>query len=181
MYVGLCVCMREGTQHHGVPPPPRKRSLLTDQCMSLYIGVSPMIGGDGLFSFNSKLAVLVREPDLQIKKVRHAHLILVNLPLHISPACQLLCDSNHHRHKPLLWPPWISPTLAYSSCSFSFRTDIYVSQISHFQQWNSVIFPKIVDVVLVRERHLIWSSTFKNAKYSHWLSARGWTRQQQGF
>lgn len=71
-------------------------------CMSLYIGLSPVIGGDGLLSFNSKLAVLVSEPDAQIKKVRHAHLILVNLPLHISPARQLLCDSNHHRHMPLL-------------------------------------------------------------------------------
>lgn len=64
-----------------------------------------MIGDDGLFSFNLKLAVLVSEPDVQIKKVRHAHLILVNLPLHISPACQLLCDSNHHRHMPLLCAP----------------------------------------------------------------------------
>ena len=71
-------------------------------CTSLYSGLSPVIGGDGLLSFNSKLAVLVSEPDVQIKKVRHAHLILVNLPLHISPACQLLCDSNHHRHMPLL-------------------------------------------------------------------------------
>lgn len=42
-----------------------------------------MIGGDGLFSFNYKLAVLVSEADGQIKKVRHAHLILANLPLHI--------------------------------------------------------------------------------------------------
>lgn len=44
---------------------------------------SLMIGGDGLFSLNYKLAVLVSEADGQIKKVRHAHLILVNLPLHI--------------------------------------------------------------------------------------------------
>lgn len=82
-----------------------KGSVLTDQCTSLHIGVSPMIGGDGLLSFNFKLAVLVGEPDAQIKKVRHAHLILVNLPVHISPACQLLCDSNHHRHMPLLCAP----------------------------------------------------------------------------
>lgn len=61
-----------------------------------------MIEGDCLFSFNYKLAVLVSEADMQIKKVRHAHLILVNLPPHISPACQLLCDSSHHRHMPLL-------------------------------------------------------------------------------
>lgn len=44
---------------------------------------SPMIGADGPFSFNYKLAVLVSEADGQIKKVRHAHLIPVNLPLHI--------------------------------------------------------------------------------------------------
>lgn len=105
------VCMHEGTQQRRAPS---KGSLLTDQCMSLYIGVSPMIGGDGLFSFNSKLAVLVSEPDVQIKKVRHAHLILVNLPLHISPACQLLCDSNHHRHMPLLRAPLWAPLLPYA-------------------------------------------------------------------
>lgn len=34
-------------------------------------------------SFNYKLAVLVSEADGQIRKVRRAHLILVNLPLHI--------------------------------------------------------------------------------------------------
>lgn len=60
--------------------------------------------------FNHKLAVLVGQADAQIKKVRHARLILVNPPPasppahplspHISPACQLLCDSNHHRHMP---------------------------------------------------------------------------------
>lgn len=100
----VCICMK-GRGNTGAPARPSKDSLLTDQCMSLYIGVSPMIGGDGLFSFNSKLAVLVSEPDVQIKKVRHAHLILVNLPLHISPACQLLCDSNHHTHMPLLRAP----------------------------------------------------------------------------
>lgn len=67
--------------------------------------------GDGLLSFNYKLAVLVSEADVQIKKVRHARLILVNLPLHISPACQLLCDSNHHRHMPLLCVPPPLPNL----------------------------------------------------------------------
>lgn len=104
--------MHEGMQHHKEPAQSSKGSLLTDQFISLCIGVSPMIGGDGLFSFNSKLAVLVSEPDVQIKKVRHAHLILVNLPLHISPACQLLCDSNHHRHMALLCahpPPLLLP------------------------------------------------------------------------
>lgn len=45
-----------------------KGPLLTDRFISLRIGVSPMIGADGLFSFNSKLAVLVSEPDVQIKK-----------------------------------------------------------------------------------------------------------------
>lgn len=45
-----------------------------------YPELSPMIGGDGLFSFNYKLAVLVSEADGQITKVRHARLILVNLP-----------------------------------------------------------------------------------------------------
>lgn len=101
----ICACMRG--QYSRGPSDARQKALclLTDQCASLYISLSPMIEGDGLFSFNSKLAVLVSEPDLQIKKVRHAHLILVNLPLHISPACQLLCDSNHHRHMPLLCAP----------------------------------------------------------------------------
>ncbi len=96
-----CACMKG----RGSTGRLHKQRLPTDKCMSLYIGLSPVIGGDGLFSFNSKLAVLVSEPDVQIKKVRHAHLILVNLPLHISPACQLLCDSNHHRHMPLLCAP----------------------------------------------------------------------------
>lgn len=141
------VCMHEGAQQqHGAPAQPSKGCLLTDQCMSLYIGLSPMIGGDGLFSFNSKLAVLVSEPDVQIKKVRHAHLILVNLPLHISPACQLLCDSNHHRHMPLLCAPlWVPSTLhplTHCSCSFPSRTDIYVSLSGHRHKWNSIIFPK---------------------------------------
>lgn len=141
--------MHEGTVQHRGPSDARQKALclLTDQCASLYIGLSPMIGGDGLFSFNLKLAVLVSEPDVQIKKVRHAHLILVNLPLHISPACQLLCDSNHHRHMPLLCAPlWVSPThppaLAVHSCSFPSSTDIYVSLSSHYQKWNSVNFPK---------------------------------------
>lgn len=97
-------CMT-GRSNTGAPARPSEGSLLTDQCMSLDIGLSPMIEGDGLLSFNSKLAVLVSEPDVQIKKVRHAHLILVNLSPHISPACQLLCDSNHHRHMPLLCAP----------------------------------------------------------------------------
>lgn len=103
-------------------PPATPR--LTDQRMSLCIGLSPVIGGDGLSSFNHKLAVLVGEADVQIKKVRHARLILVNLPLHISPACQLLCDSNHHRHMPLLRarlcepPPLADRPLVHGSCSF---------------------------------------------------------------
>lgn len=126
----VCLCMREEPQRHGERAQPSKGSLLTDQCMSLCIGLSPVIGGDGLFSFNYKLAVLVSEADVQIKKVRHARLILVNLPLHISPACQLLCDSNHHRHMPLLCarlcePP--PPPLMHSSCSFPSRTDVSLS------------------------------------------------------
>lgn len=106
MCIRMCACMdvrmREGTQRHRAASQASKGSMPTDRCMFLCDGVSPMIGGDGLFSFNSKLAVLVSEPDMQIKKVRHAHLILVNLPLHISPACQPLCDSNHHTRMPLL-------------------------------------------------------------------------------
>lgn len=85
--------------------------------MSLSVGASVVTGGDCLLSFNSKLAVLVSEADVQIKKVRHAHLILVNLPLHISQACQLLCDSNHHRHMPLVCAS-PSPSFTLSSCSF---------------------------------------------------------------
>lgn len=83
----------------------KKKAPCSQITVRRFLSVSPVIGGDGLFSFNSKLAVLVSEADVQIKKVRHAHLILVNLPLLISPACQLLCDSNHHRHMPLLCAP----------------------------------------------------------------------------
>lgn len=122
-----------------------------------------MIGGDGLFSFNSKLAVLVSEPDVQIKKVRHAHLILVNLPLHISPACQLLCDSNHHRHMPLLRAPlWVPPTPLRTAVV------VFLPGLTFMCLWvvivkseTSVIFPKIMNVVLVREGHLICSTTFR--------------------
>lgn len=101
MCAGVCACVT------GYSNPARSGKGLT-ALRSLYVsfcGCHQRLGGDGLFSFNSKLAVLVSEPDVQIKKVRHAHLILVNLPLHISPACQLLCDSNHHRHMPLLCAP----------------------------------------------------------------------------
>lgn len=102
------VCDAASTHHQAKAP------LLTDQRTRLCIGLSAVIGGDGLFSFNYKLAVLVSEADVQIKKVRHARLILANLPLHISPACQLLCDSNHHRHMPLLCePPPTPPTLFF--------------------------------------------------------------------
>lgn len=38
------------------------------------------LASSDLFSFNSKLAVLVSGADVWIKKVRHAHLIPVNLP-----------------------------------------------------------------------------------------------------
>lgn len=159
--------------------------LLTDQFMSLYLAVSPMIGGDGLFSFNSKLAVLVSEPDVQIKKVRHAHLILVNLPLHISPACQFLCDSNHHRHMPLLctplWAPTPPPLRTAVVVFFYSRTDIYVSLNGHCQKWNSVIFPKITEVALVREGYLICSSTFRRMlNTAADGSALDWTHEQQG-
>lgn len=106
-----------------------KGSLLSDHCTSLSVGVTSDWGGDGLFSFNSKLAVLVSEPDVQIKKVRHAHLILVNLPLHISPACQLLCDSNHHRHMPLLCaaPPPHTPLLCKAVVFLFCKTDNFTS------------------------------------------------------
>lgn len=94
----------------GSAPPRRKAPCSQISVCPFGSVLSPMIGVDGLFSFNSKLAALVSEPDVQIKKVRHAHLILVNLPLHISPACQLLCDSNHHRHMPLLCAPLRAPS-----------------------------------------------------------------------
>lgn len=106
---------------------PALRSLYVSFC-----GCHQRLGGDGLFSFNSKLAVLVSEPDVQIKKVRHAHLILVKLPLHISPACQLLCDSNHHRHMPLLCaapPPTTHAPLMQSSCFFYFAR-LTISRVS---------------------------------------------------
>lgn len=101
MCAGVCACvMGYSNPARSGKGLPALRSLYVSFC-----GCHQRLGGDGLFSFNSKLAVLVSEPDVQIKKVRHAHLILVNLPLHISPACQLLCDSNHHRHMPLLCAP----------------------------------------------------------------------------
>lgn len=84
-----------------------------------------MIGGDGLLSFKVKLAVLVSEPDVQIKKVRHAHLILVNLPLHISPACQVLHDSNHYRHMPCSL--YTSESTPVANCRIPSRTNIFVS------------------------------------------------------
>lgn len=147
MCICMCVDVCEGTQQ-----------LLIDQ--TLHIGVWPVIGGDGLVSFNSKLAVLVSEPDVQIKKVRHAHLILVNLPLHISPACQLLCDSNHHRHMPLLRAPlWVHPPRTHSSSTFLSNIDIYVSQSSHCQNSKCHLSKKLQ--MAVREGHLICSSTFR--------------------
>lgn len=115
MCAGVCACVtgysNPARSGKGLPA---LRSLYVSFC-----GCHQRLRGDGLFSFNSKLAVLVSEPDVQIKKVRHAHLILVNLPLHISPACQLLCDSNHHRHMPLLCaPPTTHAPLMQSSCFF---------------------------------------------------------------
>lgn len=117
MCAATCVCM---WVHEGPQRLPAHRSVY----VSLYWFVIND-RGDGLLSFNYKLAVLVSEADVQIKKVRHARLILVNLPLHISPACQLLCDSNHHRHMPLLCvppPPPPPKPLLHSSCSLLSRT-----------------------------------------------------------
>lgn len=135
-----------------------------------------MIGGDGLFSFNSKLAVLVSEPDVQIKKVRHAHLILVNLPLHISPVCQLLRDSNHHRHMP---------------CSLCLREHsrwkqivvflpggiFYMSLRSHCEKFKSITLKRIMTALLVRVGHLICLSTFRRMLNMATLDQRwtGWT------
>lgn len=126
MCAGVCACLtgysNPARSGKGLPA---LRSLYVSFC-----GCHQRLGGDGLFSFNSKLAVLVSEPDVQIKKVRHAHLILVNLPLHISPACQLLCDSNHHRHMPLLCaapPPTTHAPLMQSSCFLFCKTDNFMS------------------------------------------------------
>lgn len=123
-----------------------------------------MIGGDGLFSFNSKLAVLVSEPDVQIKKVRHAHLILVNLPLHISPACQLLCDSNHHRHMPLLCAPLWAPrpaTLQTAVVVFLPGLTFMCLWVVFVKSETASSFQKTLNVVAVREWHLICSPTFR--------------------
>lgn len=146
----VCVCMHVEMQHHKTPAQPSKGSLLTHQFMSLCIGVSPVIGGDGLFSFNSKLAVLVSEPDMQIKKVRHAHLILVNLPLHISPACQLLCDSNHHRHMPLLCAPlWVPPSLCSAVVVFLPGLTFMCLCVVFFKWERVSSFQKIMNAELV--------------------------------
>lgn len=162
------VCMHERTQRNGALAQPSDGFPCTEiSVLSLYISVSPMIGGDGLFSFNSKLAVLVSEPDVQIKKVRHAHLILVNLPLHISPACQLLCDSNHHRHMPLLCAPlWVPPLysavvvflpgLKSTVCVSLWVLIVKTKTVLSFQKKK-----KMMKAMLVREGHLICSSTFR--------------------
>lgn len=141
MCAGVCACVtgysNPARSGKGLPA---LRSLYVSFC-----GCHQRLGGDGLFSFNSKLAVLVSEPDVQIKKVRHAHLILVNLPLHISPACQLLCDSNHHRHMPLLCaPPTHHTCPSYAKQLFFILQDwqFHESPDSHWQKQNSVIFPK---------------------------------------
>lgn len=126
MCAGVCACVtgysNPARSGKGLPA---LRSLYVSFC-----GCHQRLRGDGLFSFNSKLAVLVSEPDVQIKKVRHAHLILVNLPLHISPACQLLCDSNHHRHMPLLCappPPPHMPLLCKAVVFLFCKTDNFTS------------------------------------------------------
>lgn len=102
---------------------PALRSLYVSFC-----GCHQRLRGDGLFSFNSKLAVLVSEPDVQIKKVRHAHLILVNLPLHISPACQLMWQQPSQTHAfALCTPPPHTPLLCKAVVFLFCKTDNFTS------------------------------------------------------
>lgn len=84
-----------------------------------------MIGGDGLLSFNSKLAVLVSGADVWIKKVRHAHLILVNPPpatsrqpvsFCVTATITATCLCSVHR-----WVPPLAPLDLYSCFQASSR------------------------------------------------------------
>lgn len=141
MCAGVCVCVtgysNPARSGKGLPA---LRSLYVSFC-----GCHQRLRGDGLFSFNSKLAVLVSEPDVQIKKVRHAHLILVNLPLHISPACQLMWQQPSQTHAFALCtpPPTTHAPLMQSSCFFILQDwQFHESPDSHWQKQNSVIFPK---------------------------------------
>lgn len=156
-----CECVCVGLQTN------RVQTLLEQTCVSLYIGLSLMIEGDCLFSFNYKLAVLVSEADMQIKKVRHAHLILVNLPPHILPGCQLLCDSSHHRHMPLLCPHLCEPpSLPLMHSTWLSKTD---SEVQHHLSKKHFFF-KIMNVVPFREGHMI-----------HWWKHKGKGKQAEAY
>lgn len=104
------------------------------------------LGATASSSFNSKLAVLVSEPDVQIKKVRHAHLILVNLPpSHLASLSASVWQQPSQTHAFALWVPTPPPAptpFTQSSCSFPSRTDIYVSLSGHRRKWNIIVFPK---------------------------------------
>lgn len=124
MCAGVCACVtgysNPARSGKGLPA---LRSLYVSFC-----GCHQRLRGDGLFSFNSKLAVLVSEPDVQIKKVRHAHLILVNLPLHISPACQLLWQQPSQTHAfALCTPPPHTPLLCKAVVFLFCKTDNFTS------------------------------------------------------
>lgn len=124
MCAGVCACVtgysNPARSGKGLPA---LRSLYVSFC-----GCHQRLRGDGLFSFNSKLAVLVSEPDVQIKKVRHAHLILVNLPLHISPACQLMWQQPSQTHAfALCTPPPHTPLLCKAVVFLFCKTDNFTS------------------------------------------------------
>lgn len=125
MCAGVCACVtgysNPARSGKGLPA---LRSLYVSFC-----GCHQRLRGDGLFSFNSKLAVLVSEPDVQIKKVRHAHLILVNLPLHISPACQLMWQQPSQTHAFALCtpPPPHTPLLCKAVVFLFCKTDNFTS------------------------------------------------------
>lgn len=124
MCAGVCACVtgysNPARSGKGLPA---LRSLYVSFC-----GCHQRLRGDGLFSFNSKLAVLVSEPDVQIKKVRHAHLILVNLPLHISPACQLMWQQPSQTHAfALCTPPPHTPLLCKAVVFLFCKIDNFTS------------------------------------------------------
>lgn len=83
-------------------------------CSSEINCLSPVIGGDGLSSFNSKLAVLVSEADVGMNKGQTCPFNPAKSPpsLLASPSASM-CDGKHHRRMPFLCAP-ISPVMKSS-------------------------------------------------------------------
>lgn len=111
--------------HSWVQRTPLITGRLHFHCRFLYYASSSVIGGDSLLSFNSKLAVLVCGADVWIKKVRHAHLILVNLPpphpVSLSASVWQQPSQPHAFAVVHRWVPPLSPLDLYSCFQASSR------------------------------------------------------------